>query len=152
MTQTFELRTWAPCPPERLFALSLDIDAHIASLASTGERAVAGVTSGTIGLGESVTWSAWHFGIRWRMTSVISDLDPPHRFVDEQVRGPFRSFRHEHAFSDDNGGCVMVDRITLASPLLGSVVEPVILVPYLRRLIRRRNEHLLSRIGSAEGH
>ncbi len=42
-------------PPEAIFDLSLDIDAHMASMADSNERAVAGVTSGLIGLGEEVT-------------------------------------------------------------------------------------------------
>ena len=52
-------------PIERVFDLSLSIDMHKASMAGSGETAVAGVTSGLIGLGESVTWRARHFGVRY---------------------------------------------------------------------------------------
>ncbi len=73
-------------------------------MAHTNERAVAGRTSGRIGLGETVTWRARHFGITWSLTSRIVVADAPTRFVDEQVRGPFRSFRHEHRFEASGGG------------------------------------------------
>lgn len=147
MTATFIEVTRASCTPEELFELSLSIDTHLESMARSGERAVGGVTSGTIGLGESVTWRARHFGIVWTMTSRITALERPHRFVDEQVRGPFRSFRHEHRFEREGDGTVMTDTITLRSPLLGWIVEPLLLRPYLQRLIRSRNRVLVSSLG-----
>jgi len=42
---TFMLVTETPYPVEALFDVSLDIDAHMASMAASGERAVAGVTA-----------------------------------------------------------------------------------------------------------
>jgi ligand-binding SRPBCC domain-containing protein len=94
-----------------VFDLSLDVDAHLESQAKAGERAVAGVTSGTIGLGEHVTWRAVHFGVPFKMTSRITEMDRPHRFVDEQVRGPFRTFRHEHLFEQRDTDTLMIDRL-----------------------------------------
>lgn len=140
----FELRTVVRAPIELAFERSLDIDLHVASMARSRERAVAGVTTGRIALGEEVTWRAWHFGVPFRLTSRITEFEAPHRFVDEQVRGPFASFRHEHRFTaTTDGGTVMVDRVRFAAPLgvLGRVAE-VVLGPYLRRLIADRNAHL----------
>ncbi len=92
-----------------------------------------------------MTWRAHHFGLQFTLTSRITSLDRPHRFVDEQVAGPFRSFRHEHVFVREGEETVMTDTITLASPVFGALVERTILVPHLRRLIRIRNRHLLAR-------
>lgn len=143
MTRSFTIETLAAVPPEALFAISLDIDQHVASMAQSGERAVGGVTAGAIGLGETVTWRARHFGIWFTLTSRITALDAPRRFVDEQVRGPFRTFHHEHVFVAEGTGTRMTDTITLASPIFGAIVEPLILVPYLRRLIAQRNRALV---------
>ena len=148
MTSTFTLVTRVPCAVEDLFDVSLSIDAHVESMASSGERAVAGVTAGRIGLGETVTWRARHFGVWFTMTSRISELARPTRFVDEQVAGPFRSFHHEHLFRQDADAAVMTDVITLGSPLFGRPAERLILVPYLRRLIERRNRHLAASLGA----
>ncbi|MGG7507292.1 SRPBCC family protein [Plantibacter sp. YIM 135249] len=98
MTVHFTCRTELPVAPERAFELSRSIDAHLGSMADTREQAVGGVTSGLIGDGEEVTWRARHFGVTWSMTSRITAFDAPRSFTDEQVRGPFRSFRHVHTF------------------------------------------------------
>ena len=144
MTVTFRVVTEIAAPPERAFALSLDVGAHERSLAGTGERAVAGTTSGTIGLGETVTWRARHLGIVWRLTSRITVLEAPGRFVDEQVRGPFARFRHEHRFEPSAVGTRMVDDVTFRAPLgpLGWVAERAVLSSYLPRLIAARNASL----------
>lgn len=144
MTVAFRLVTEIAAPPERAFALSLDVGAHVRSMAGTGERAVAGTTSGTIGLGETVTWRARHFGVVWRMTSRITALEAPGRFVDEQVRGPFARFRHEHRFEPSAVGTRMVDEVTFRAPLgpLGRLAEQVALARYMPRLIAGRNATL----------
>lgn len=153
MTVAFRVVTELPVPPERAFALSLDIGAHERSMAASDEHAVAGTTTGTIGLGESVTWRARHFGIVWRMTSRITALEAPHRFVDEQVRGPFARFRHEHRFEPSADGTRMVDEIEFRAPLgvLGIVAERVALARYLPRLIRDRNASLAAELAGAGG-
>jgi putative xylitol transport system substrate-binding protein len=87
----FTLTTRTRIPIERLFDASLSIDEHVASMSQSGERAIAGTTTGTTGLGETVTWRARHFGIWFTMTSKITELEKPTRFVDQQVRGPFKT-------------------------------------------------------------
>ena len=144
MSSTFVVVTDAPVDAEDLFDISLDIDAHIASMSQSGEHVVAGITSGRIALGETVTWRARHFGIWFTMTSEISALDRPFRFVDEQVRGPFKTFHHEHTFAPHDDGARMTDRVTIASPVFGRLAESLILVPYVRALIVKRNTHLLA--------
>ncbi|WIE78076.1 SRPBCC family protein [Curtobacterium sp. MCSS17_016] len=148
MTVSFRVVTDLPVPPERAFALSLDIGAHERSMAATDERAVAGTTAGMIGLGETVTWRARHFGIVWRMTSRITALEAPHRFVDEQVRGPFARFHHEHRFEPSAGGTRMVDTITFRAPLgpLGRLAEVLALARYMPRLIADRNASLAAEL------
>ncbi len=143
MTVEFECATRIAAPPEAAFDASCDIDLHLESMRSSGERAVAGITSGRIGPGEQVTWRARHFGVRFRMTSRITAYERPHRFVDEQLRGPFAAFRHEHRFESVDGGTVMRDQVRFRAPFgpLGRLVEPV-LGRHLRRLIAERNRHV----------
>lgn len=52
--------------------------------------------------------------IRWR--SEITAWEPPHRFVDEQRRGPYRLWTHEHLFASQGAGTVVTDRVRYAVP------------------------------------
>lgn len=146
---TFRVITDIEAPVEACFDLSRNIDLHLESMLASDERAIGGVTSGLIGAGEDVTWEARHFGVRWRMTSRIVEFDPPHRFVDEMVRGPFRTFRHEHRFESAGGGTRMTDVITFTTPVAGLTERPVGL--YLRRLMRIRNTAIRLKAESARG-
>lgn len=112
----FECRTQTEMPMSELFDLARSIDAHKDSMRQSHEKAIGGVTSGLISLGEEVTWRAWHFGVPLQMTSRITEMQKPDYFVDEQVRGPFQRFRHVHEFSQDSTGTTMVDRIEFAAP------------------------------------
>ncbi|MCX6499663.1 MAG: SRPBCC family protein [Arthrobacter sp.] len=144
MAVYFECTTRTNMPKLELFDLARSIDAHKDSMAQSREEAVAGVTSGLISWGEEVTWRAWHFGVPLQMTSRITEMQSPDYFVDEQVRGPFRRFRHVHEFSHDSGVTTMVDRIEFAAPFgpIGSLAEKLVLGRYLQKLIERRNRHL----------
>jgi hypothetical protein len=71
------LETFIEASQDIVFDLSRDIDLHQVSTAQTNEKAVAGKTSGLIGLNESVTWEARHFGILQQLTSKITKMDSP---------------------------------------------------------------------------
>ncbi len=138
------LRTRVAAPPSRCFDLARDIDLHQRSTAASRERAVAGVTSGLLGRGDEVTWEATHFGVRQRLTSRITEFDPPNRFVDQMVRGAFARFRHEHQFLSIPDGTDMVDIFDYTSPLgpLGRLADGLFLRRYMTRLLRARNAYL----------
>lgn len=125
-------------------------------MAATGERAVAGVTGGLIGLGQEVTWEARRLGVTQRLTSRITRFERPSVFVDEQVRGAFRFFRHEHRFEEIGRGGTHVTRVTdvfeFASPLwvLGVVADAVFVRGYMERLIRGHALRLKAAVESGE--
>lgn len=127
-------------PVEVCFDLSRDIDFHQESMRDTGERAVAGKTTGFIGLDEEVTWEAVHFGIRQRLTSRITEYDRPRRFRDSMVRGAFARFDHDHIFATADGGTMMTDRFDYTSPLgpVGRMADLLFLERYMRRLLTQR--------------
>src|SRR4051794_14315537 len=99
-----DLTTDIDAPIERVFDLARDLDLHAASMAHTGERAVAGRTTGRVEVGDTVTWRARHFGLWWSLTSRITAVEAPVRFEDVQERGPFAWFRHEHRLEAVGGG------------------------------------------------
>src|SRR4051812_8992810 len=100
------LQTTINASTERCFDVARSIDIHKAGASKTREKAVAGVTSGLIDLGETVTWEAVHFGIKQRLTSCITRYERPYLFVDEMVKGAFHCFTHVHRFESE-GGCTV---------------------------------------------
>jgi ligand-binding SRPBCC domain-containing protein len=135
-----ELITEIAAPVERVYDASRDIDLHVRST-GTVERAVAGVTTGLISEGETVTWQALHFGVRWRMTTLIVREDRYRSFIDKQVRGPFGRWHHQHLFEAAGGGTRMTDLVEWSAPAgpLGKLVEGLFLADYMEGLLRRRN-------------
>lgn len=137
-----ELRIEIKASKEIVFDLARSIDLHKISTEHTREEAIAGKTSGLIGLNESVTWRAKHFGIYQKLTSKITAFNRPTFFVDEMVKGAFKSFRHEHHFTDLNGGTLMIDYFEYKSPfgVFGKLADKIFLKKYMLDLLEKRNE------------
>ena len=137
-----ELSTPINAPIEVCFDLARSIDLHMESTKQTGEQAIAGRTSGLIGLGETVTWQAKHFGILQTLSSKITRFEYPNYFTDEMVSGAFKSFRHDHVFSSVGGQTIMKDVFDFESPIgwLGKLANSVFLTRYMRKLLVIRNQ------------
>jgi ligand-binding SRPBCC domain-containing protein len=140
------LHTEIQAPISRCFDLSRSIDLHTLSTAQTGEKAVAGRTSGLIGLHETVTWRARHFGIWQTLTSRITEYSYPDYFCDEMLQGAFRSIRHEHHFREiplesEFSGTLMTDLFYFKAPLgwLGNLANHMFLNAYMKALLAERN-------------
>ena len=141
---TLEEVTLIHAPLERCFDLARSVEVHLAGNRHCGESAVAtaGVTSGLIGMGQRVTWRAKHLGVWQNLTSEITAMEPPAYFQDAMVRGAFRFMKHDHFFRPvPSGQTEMKDVFCFAAPLpiLGRLVETVLLRRYMRGLLHERN-------------
>jgi ligand-binding SRPBCC domain-containing protein len=136
-----ELTTQVRAPIKRTFDLARSIDLHMVSTAHTGERAVAGVTTGLLGLGQEVTWRARHFGTWQHLTSRITVFARPLHFRDSMVRGAFLRFDHDHFFAQQEDVTIMRDVFDFESPfgILGRIAEQLFLTRYMRSLLKARN-------------
>jgi len=130
--------------PALCFDLARSVDAHVASAQASGERAVAGVTTGLLNLGDQVTWRGRHFGITQELTSRITAFDRPRHFRDEMVRGAFRRLVHDHYFDQTQSGTRMRDVFDFTAPwgILGRLAERAVLTAYLRRFLEERAQVL----------
>lgn len=142
-------------PIERCFDLARSIEVHLAGNSHSGEMAMAtgGVTSGLIAMGQRVTWRAKHFGVWQTLTSEITAFERPTYFQDTMVRGAFRFMKHDHFFRClPSGETEMKDLFCFAAPLpvLGILVETVLLRRYMRALLRDRNAVLKQVAESSE--
>ena len=135
-------------PVELVFDLARDVDEHTAALAHTAERVVPpGRTSGRLEQGDLVCFRARHFGLPMSLCARVVELSRPERFVDEQVRGAFRSLRHTHTFAATGGGTLVTDVVEWTSPLgpLGTVADSLVLRRHLLGILTARNAHLKRR-------
>jgi ligand-binding SRPBCC domain-containing protein len=137
---TLDIETLIEAPVEQCFDLARSIELHVQSMKGSGERAIAGVTSGLIGFGQELTWAARHFGIKQRFTSRMTAFEPPVYFQDTMVRGAFSSFVHDHYFHSNAGNTIMRDRVRFHSPgwIFGALIDRLILSRYLQQLLRSR--------------
>lgn len=144
------LETFVAAPIELCFDLSLNVQMHEA--AGHG-RAVAGVTTGQMRLGDTVTWEAVHFGVRQRLTSKIVACERPSMFVDEMQRGAFARWRHAHHFSTSDGGTRIIDYVDYASPLglLGKIADALFLERYMTRFLIHHNAHFKRMVEAKAG-
>ena len=138
------LETFVEAPIDRVFDLARSIDLHTETMTASSERAVGGVTTGLIELGQTVTWEAVHFGFRQRLTSKIAICERPYHLRDIMVEGAFAEFTHDHHFSEIENGTLMTDVFDYRSPLgtLGSVADALFLKGYMTRLLAERNRVL----------
>ena len=85
-----------------------------------------------------IEYSIRVMGRRMRWKSLISEYEPPVRFVDEQASGPYAFWSHTHTFITVDGGTLVTDNVRYALPLgvLGSVVHSLV--------VRRQLEHIFS--------
>lgn len=136
-----ELETKIKADIVRCFDLSRSIELHLLSTKRTREEAIAGVTRGLIGLNESVTWKATHFGIRQRLTSKITAMVSPYYFRDEQIKGAFKKLIHDHFFRIEGDYTIMYDDFYFEAPcsIVGKFVSKFILTNYLRNFLIERN-------------
>lgn len=144
---TIKLTTHIKAPIQLVFDLSRDISEHEASTNHTREKAIAGRTSGKIELGETVTWRAKHFGFYLQHTSLISTFESPTYFVDEMVKGVFKSFHHQHIFKENENGTEMIDVLKYEVPysIFGTFFNYCILESYLKKFLLERNQYLKQR-------
>ena len=140
MTQIKTLTT-IKAPIEIVFNNCRNIDIHQYSASKTNEKAIAGRTSGLINKGETVTWKGNHFGIHLKHQSIISEMDFPNYFVDEQLKGHFKSFKHQHLFSQKENQTIMTDILDYETPFgfIGKLFDKLLLVNHLTNFIIYRN-------------
>lgn len=125
-------------PPQRCFDLARSMDFHTWSMRASGERIVGGRGTGLIALGEEVEFEARHIGVTRQLRALVTEFDRPNGFVDEQVRGPFRSLTHGHTFEPLSGHTTRVTdtlEFDVGYGPLGLAVERLVIRPHLQHLI-----------------
>ena len=143
MTQ-IKVTTTINAPIEIVFNNSRNIDIHQYSASKTKEKAIAGRTAGLIEISETVTWKGKHFGINLKHKSIITEMDFPNYLVDEQLKGHFKNFKHQHFFEEKENQTIMTDILCYETPFgfIGKLFDKIILKNHLSNFIIYRNSIL----------
>jgi hypothetical protein len=133
------------------FELGLEKPNPKRALQSGGTIGGAYIFGGLIGMGESVTWEATHFGITQKLTSKINAFERPKHFRDSMVKGTFRRFDHDHFFEQSGDQTLMKDVFDYDLPLgiLGKIADALFLEKYMREMLAGRNR-LIKKIAESD--
>lgn len=77
--------------------------------------------------------------MKWR--SEITVWEPPYRFVDEQIRGPYKVWHHEHIFTEKDGETICEDKVDYAV-LGGALINRLFVEPDVRRIFEYRRSRM----------
>lgn len=88
--------------------------------------------------------------LRWR--TMITACEPPHRFVDEQLLGPYSWWHHTHTFEARDGGTLIGDTVRYLPPLgiLGRTVHALVIRRQLEGIFAHRRRVVVARFGTAD--
>jgi ligand-binding SRPBCC domain-containing protein len=85
--------------------------------------------------------------VRWR--TEITEWDPPHRFVDVQLRGPYKLWHHAHIFEDRDGGTLCLDHVRYW-PRGGALIHWLFVRRDVERIFAYRQQIMLGILGSQD--
>ena len=79
-------------------------------------------------------------GLPMRWTSIINHYDPPHGFVDIQLKGPYTFWYHRHRFTPKDGGVEVTDEVhyDIGFSFLGGILHELIIRHQLRMIFAHR--------------
>ncbi|MDB4973611.1 MAG: hypothetical protein JWN48_1952 [Myxococcaceae bacterium] len=82
--------------------------------------------------------------LTWR--TLISAWEPPDRFIDEQLKGPYTLWRHEHLFEAQGDSTLVIDHVDY-KVFGGSLINKLVVQPDLERIFAFRKQELQKRFG-----
>src|SRR5918999_1263620 len=150
-TSIFETEQWFPLQPEEVFPFFSD--AFNLELITPPWLRFKVLTVSPIEMKEGtvIDYRLKLRGISLQWQSQITAWKPPHHFVDQQRRGPYRLWIHEHTFVESNGGTLAQDRIEYAVPG-GLLIQKLFVEPELKKIFAYRSRKMWEiLVGGASG-
>lgn len=137
-----EAEQWLPAPLDHVFPFFAD--AHNLEAITPPWLRFHVLTPAPIPMrvGQRIDYRLRVRGVPMRWQSEITAWNPPYRFVDEQRRGPYKRWHHEHLFMERDGGTAICDRVEYAlyGGPLAPLVHAVLVKHDVERIFRYRGE------------
>ena len=142
MKHVFERRQFVPRPRSEVFAFFADAG-NLERLTPESLRfQIVSSLPIEMDAGVRIEYKLSLYGVPFRWRTLIESYEPETRFVDVQVEGPYRLWRHTHSFDDAPGGTLVDDRVEYEVPLgpIGEVARIMFVAPQLSQIFdfRRR--------------
>ncbi len=138
---TLESRLLLPCPPEIVFPFFADAG-NLQTITPPWLRfEILTPRPISMQVGTLIEYRLRLHGVPLRWQSEITAWEPPHRFVDEQRRGPYRVWVHEHTFAERDGGSEVCDFVRYSAPA-GWLVDFLFVRRDVRRIFEYRTRKL----------
>jgi ligand-binding SRPBCC domain-containing protein len=128
-----ETRVWLARPRPEVFAFFAE-PRNLERLTPPGLRLRVLTPPGPLAAGAVVDVRLSWLGLPLTWRAYVREFDPPYRFVDVQVRGPWARWEHRHQFLEERGGTWVEDRVSYRLPLgpLGRLVHGALVHRQLR--------------------
>jgi hypothetical protein len=101
--------------------------------------------------GTLIDYSIRLLGLRRHWTTLITDFDPPHRFSDIQLKGPYEFWHHTHCFESVGDGTRLTDEVRYIMPFgpLGRMAHSLMVRRQLDTIFDYRQRVITERFGHA---
>ena len=145
---TLQTTLWLPQPADRVFAFFADA-ANLETLTPPWLRfRILTPLPIAMAAGTRLDYRLRYRGLPLRWRTEILAWEPPHRFVDSQIKGPYRRWVHEHTFVEQDGGTLATDNVEYA--LLGGALTNALLIGRdVERIFAYRRQRLHEIFGAA---
>ena len=143
-----ERRVWVPSPRDAVFAFLADPATPAVVMPPSLPVTFLG-PDGPMAAGAVFEYRLRWLGLPVRWRTFIREYDPPFRFVDVQVRGPWARWEHRHIFLEERGGTWIDDRVLYRPPLgpVGKAAHALLVRRQLEAIWRRRDRAIAERFG-----
>ncbi|MBI4638280.1 MAG: SRPBCC family protein [Candidatus Rokubacteria bacterium] len=147
-----ESRVWIAKPRVEVFRFFTD-PANLARLAPPSFRVRLLTARADLAAGAVLDYRMRVFGVPVRWRAFIREYDPPFRFVDVQVRGPYARWEHRHRFLAEGGGTWVEDRVTYRLPVgpLGRAAHTLLVRRWIRELWEYRTARIAELVAGVRG-
>lgn len=115
--EEFYAEQFVPAPPEKLFSFFKEAHNLEAITPPTLNFSLVNMSTPAIGQGTLLDYRLKIHGVPANWRTEIDEWEPPYKFVDNQLRGPYRKWHHTHEFRPFCGGTLMIDCVRYRLPL-----------------------------------
>lgn len=146
ITFTLDYQQWFPQPLEKVFAFFADA----MNLEQITPRwlhfQVLTPAPIEMKVGTLIDYKLRLHGLPLRWRTRIAAWEPPVRFVDEQIRGPYKLWRHLHTFVPKDGGTLVTDHVDYQM-IGGRLVNRFFVQPDLKKIFSHRQQAMTAIFG-----